>query len=389
MRIGRTAALAALGVLGVMPILDAPAQSATPNAARHVVTPEAKAMKLNLRLADLPPGYAVESDYEVGSDGSCYRSVDHILGTPDLDHRHVECTIVFHDNWRPPGSSRPETVESVTLRFKDVAAATAGFAARHELAYGLFEESGDPSTEKVPATPLGDESRVWSSGTFFETGAIVAWRSGRVVSFIGATQRSEGEIETAALALAALQQRRVANPTPLLPADNDDSEVALDSPRLEVDPHWLGRRFEPGAGLPALEIFDSQWLYSWDEGPDWSASVVYVAKGGGVSLSLWKPRNWTRYKRGVIGRRVFRFSCKPRRVKLPRGHAIVHSTKDRRHAPCGRGSTNHFFATVHLAKLVVTINEPGCVFCVGGSDYGAFNSAAAMRAVARGLQPRR
>jgi hypothetical protein len=382
----RTGGVVALAALGLTLTIAASAQSARPGASKHVVEPEAMSMNLTLRLVDLAPGYVVTSDYEVGSDGACYRSVDHTRGTPEAEHPHVECKIAFGDNWRPPGTSRPRTVESATLRFDDVAGATAGFGARRDFAYNLFEESGVRSTERIPASGLGDDARVWS----WATGTIVVWRSGHVVSFIRTIGDSQGAIEQAALDLAPRQQVRIAQPAPLLPSDNDDSEVALNSPRLEVDIRWLGRHFKPGGGLPALDIFDSSWLYSRDEGPDWSANVLYVGKGGVTSLSLWKPRAWRHYKRGAIGRRVFGSSCtKPKRVKLARGRAILRSTKDRRRKPCSRSSGNHFFATVHFKDLVATINTPDCVFCVRGGDYGAFNSADAMRALVRGLQTRK
>jgi hypothetical protein len=222
-------------------------------------------------------------------------------------------------------------------------------------------------------------------------------------------------LERAALRYAGRQQARIVSPSPLLPSDNDDAEVALDSPRLEVDVRWLGRRLEPGDGLPPLSLFDSEWTHSRGEGPGWSANLVYAGKGGYVSLSLWTVRGWKRYRRGVIGRRVFDFPCtKPTLVRASRGRAVVRSTRNSRGASCGSAPARrvfspdcsidpnpnarlrpcyatpgkHFVATVHFKDLVITVNAPNCVFCVSGSDYGVFNSAAGMRAIVIGLRAR-
>jgi hypothetical protein len=74
----------AVAALGLALPGAAQAESSNARASKHVVTHEAEAMNLNLRLVDLPAGYEVTSDFQVNSDGVCYRNVDHARGTPDF-----------------------------------------------------------------------------------------------------------------------------------------------------------------------------------------------------------------------------------------------------------------------------------------------------------------
>lgn len=357
-----------------------------PSVGMHVAEPEADFMNLNLRLVDLPPGYEVSSDFYLNSDGLCLRSVDHGTGVPNQAYPYLECDLTFGDNWVPPGVRRPREVGSASFRFDAEEGAIFGFRNREYLSLSANDDA-QGGRERVPAVELGDEAREWS----WDGGAMVAWRSGNVLAFVGTSgpggskpKRYERMLRRAALRLAIRQQARIAKPTPLLPSDNYDAEVALDSPRMKVAVRWLGLSHEPGGGLPRLELFDSA---SWHGGAGWSADMIYVGQEGGVSLTLWRPQAWKRVKRSVIGARIFRFSCtKPQRVRAP-GQAIVYSTRDRRRAACDE-TGNHFFAIVHYRDLVATINMPDCVFCVGGWQQGVFNSASAAAAIARGLHRR-
>jgi hypothetical protein len=337
-----------------------------------------------LRLVDLPAGYEVTSDFD-GSDGSCNE------GPAPTGHHRVACDLTFGDNWRPAGISRPSEIKSVALRFDDVASAAAAFDARPDLVYDLFEESGDLATARAPDIAIGDDARIWSwEESQWATGAIVIWRWQHVIAMVHVTARSRDQSERVALRLAAIQQGRVSKLTHILPGENGDSEVALDSPRLQVPIRWLGRRFEPSGGLPGLDIFDSAWAYAGGEGPGWSAEILYVGQGSGAQVSLFRTRAWKRFKRGVIGKRIFGWSCtKPRRVGLADGWAAIRSTRDHPRKRCQKsGKGNHFFAVAHFRDVVATVNIPGCTSCVSGRDWGAFNTPGAMRAVVRGLQPR-
>lgn len=357
----------------------------TPRASTHLDHAPQGPAPINrlLRLIDLPPGYEVTSDYSIGSDGSCTE------GPAPTGHHRVACEITFGDNWRPAGASRPTQVESVALRFDDVASATAAFDAKADLVTEVFEETGDPATARVPDASIGDDARIWSWTSSFEAGAIVVWRWRHVVAMVHLSGRTQASVsEGAALPLAVRQQTRVSNLTPILPGENDDSTVALDSPRLQVPVRWLDRRFEPGGGLPPLEIFQSSWAYAGGEGPGWSADITYAGQDGAVQIALFRPEAWKRYKRSVIGKRSFDFSCtKPRRMSLPGGWAAIRSTRDRPRARCRR-SGNHFFAFAHFGDVVATVNIPNCVFCVNGRDWGVFNAPGALRAVVRGLRLR-
>lgn len=264
--------------------------------------------------------------------------------------------------------------------------ATAAFAARDQLAAEVIDDFFPESDDLPTSVPIADEARWWPDQL------VVAWRSGSVLGFLRTGRafkpnpRRRQMLKRAALRLAMRQQARIAKPTPLAASDNDDAEVALDSPRLGVAVHWLGRRLDPGGGLPPLELFDSE---SEHGGAGWRAQMLYVGTEGGAQLTVWKPRMWKRIKRSVIGKRIFRFSCDPpQRIQVPNGRAAIYSTRDRTRAPCSSGKRSHFFAVVRYRGSVVTVNAPQCVFCVLGREWGSFNSAAAMRALVRELERR-
>jgi hypothetical protein len=178
-------------------------------------------------------------------------------------------------------------------------------------------------------------------------------------------------------------------PTPLPPADNDDRLVPLDHPRLGLPVWWLGDPFVAPGSLPALALEDAAVL---GDGPGWDATIEYAAAqaGAGVTLGLWRPRAFARFKRTRLGRLVRGQRCaRSTRIDLPAGHAVIyagHADPPRR---CSRRAPDRYLAHVHLDGAVVTVNLPACFLCIAPVDGDPYNTEAAMSAVVEGLAPRR
>ncbi len=85
---------------------------------------------------------------------------------------------------------------------------------------------------------------------------VVVWRSGAVLGIVIASSLDgDGDARArAAVRLAALQQERIANPTPLRPPVNDDRFVLLDDPTLKATVMWLGEQLPARGGFPALDL---------------------------------------------------------------------------------------------------------------------------------------
>jgi len=239
---------------------------------------------LTLRLGDLPRGYLV------GDDSGCglYLAGE---GSPRAlaemrRHRHRTCESQFEQLWVAPGAAAaPPLVESAAIRFATDAGAAAAFGLARPLAGYVFGVRGG-SLERPPSNVSVGDSAVlfWTDdalvrGRARRTGAVLAWRSGRVVALVLAAGQSASASQQAAHRLAQIQQARIQAPTPLRPRDNDDREVPLDNPELGIDVHWLGRRFRPTDGLPALKLTDSFGPLGRAGGPGWRAESTMRPSG--------------------------------------------------------------------------------------------------------------
>jgi hypothetical protein len=219
------------------------------------------------------------------------------------------------------------------------------------------------------------------------SGSAVLWRSGRVLALVFVAGRGGGQTDEA-LRLAGAQQRRIAEPTPLVPADNDDRQVPLDDPRLSLPVWWLGESFPAPEPLPALVLEDALALGG---GPGWRADIDYErAQGGpGVTIALWRPRAFARFKATRLGRLVRGQRCARRTpVGLPGGRAVIYAGYADPPRRCARRAPDRYLAHVFLDGTVVTVNVPACLLCVRGAESGPYNSEAGMRAVVEGLRAR-
>ena len=359
---------------------------------------------LVLRLPDLGRGYVVADD------GGC-RTTFGREGTPiplvRLERRHPfsGCDIEFDEAWSPPGVRRPAAVSSHAYVFRDPVAADAGLRA----AAGLLEFTVGPGrrsfARRSPSRPVGNEAVVLETdealagGRPRRPGVAVAWRAGRVLSFVFEAGLAGERGEASALRLAERQQARIAAPAPLAPHENDDLEVPLDDPRIAGLVHWLGRSHDPPGGLGRLRLSDV-----YPDRPGWEVGLRYA---GGVWLGVWRPAAFARFKASRLGRLVWhspcakaiRFDSGTARAVIYRGYGPPHGdgapppsgpvrlAPGIESGPCPERAPDRMLAHVRLGRVVVTINIPICFYCIAerGNPY---NTVAGMKAAIRALRPR-
>jgi hypothetical protein len=348
---------------------------------------------LMLRLSDLPSGYLVD-------DAGCGIGTENAppaLAQIVITYLPEACGIDFFHRRAIP------EISAGALTFKTQQGASAMFADRLELVRYV---TGVPQlTEQQPQSGIGDEARTFSSRDALRQGraedhapgAAVVWRRGTALGFVLAAAQPGRRAERLALRLAKTQDGRMRNPTPLSSNENDDREVWLDDPRIDVPVYWLGTTFASRKGLPPLRLFESQ-------GPPEPRSGDYVGKqaelqyeapgsrAGGTVLELWPPRAWRRFKRTRPGRQVWGSRCaRVRRVRLRSGYANVYSGYARapRSRSCPGRPFDTFVAHAYFRRAVVAVNL--CIGCLSGTPDSSdpYNSVKGMTAIVRGLRLRR
>ena len=341
--------------------------------------------RLTLRLVDLGPGYVVLNEDGCGG-VLAGEGVPSALTRLYNEQPHVGCTTELIELWSPPGSDpRPGRVLSAAFAFADANGASAELRySRHVVAFvtGLQRESLVPMQIGVT---FGEESLA------FRTGEAVAvlWRSGSVMSIVMVDGPDSATAVQAAPELAAIQQQRVLAPTPLLPGDNDDTEVPLDNPRLGIDVRWLGKSLDPANGLPPISLRYAEGPVGRGEGPGWRARIDYGTEpfGGDVQIGLWRPKAWRRLGSSRFGQLIRKDRCtRVRRVPLSPGRARIYAGYVDPPARCSERRPDRFLATVGFRDVVVTVNLPICWTC--REKGGPYNSLAGMHAVVRALRPR-
>jgi hypothetical protein len=348
---------------------------------------------LTLRLVDLGPGYTL-GDLPgcgvVAGEGAAPA-----LTQLYLKHRHRECNSTFLERWTPPGSGpRPRSILSAAFRFGDVAGPSAELNVRDVIAYvvGLQPTSLVPG----PAPAIGDESVAFKTGVApvpgepDQPGAVVAWRSGRMLALVMAAGR-HADVVAEATRLANVQQQRIERPTPLLATDNDDIEVLLDDPGLETPVLWLGRVLRPGGRLPAPTLA----LAETDETPSEIGDLRLEYERAkppfaGVSLYVWQRSRWRRFSKDPFARLGWHERCvRSTRVPVKGGVAVIYAGHEQRQARCGR-PPDRFLAHVFLRDVMVSVNPVICIRCrrLGISDDSSYDSMEGMRAIVHALQVR-
>jgi hypothetical protein len=326
-----------------------------------------------LRLADLPAGYVQSGEYGCGpfisTEGASPR-IDELL----RETRPRGCTAEFRSAWRDRGSAR-----SAVFSFSTVEDARSGWALREE----LFLRFGAVSiSQELPTDHPGDEAVRFDS----EGGAGLAWRDGPVLAVVYGKGSSAQEGRRFAAELARKQDSRIHAPEPL-PDTERGREVGLDDPSIAVPVYWLGRQFEP-PGLPALELYEGVHL-AGEHGPGNEVKIDYQGEGlrFGVSIDLWQPATWDRFKTTRLGRMVWDSPCARRGdLRLQRGRATIYGGYGS--GACPQSEPDHWVAHVYLDGVVATVNMPNCYACAGGLSDNPYNSRRGLEAVVRGLRRR-
>jgi hypothetical protein len=307
---------------------------------------------LLLRLPDLGPGYVITK--WGSSDRSCA-----VLPTASVGWRRVlgsgrsrGCHLAFEQVWTPPGTAPgPGGVQSYAFTFDTTAGPTAALARPRTLP-GFFRRRDLRIVE--PAPQIGDQAVLMrfhktTLGLHVSAG-IVLWRSGSVLGMVIAATLRRGDADArAAVRLAALQQARIASPTPLRSPVNDDRFVALDDPTLHVPELWLGEQLPAHGRFPELDLRATDRPFSLFGGPQPLVQMRYGTAGlpASVTVELWRPGALRR----LLRRPLDRDRCRRRfDGRLDGGRATILATYRRKHGRCPQGDARYtalaFFSDV-------------------------------------------
>jgi hypothetical protein len=352
-----------------------------------------------LRLHDLLPGY------QIGDDGGCGPLGP--VGEGELSgsrfakrymtwifkYRPEGCDLEYEQVFAVPGlEPAPPLVEARTLNTPSEAAADSGFGLFVTLV-NHYKEGRYRKTVLIP--PSGVEAALYRSndelveGHIHKSATILFWRQGNLLAMIEAAGQDPRRNDSAALHFAQIQQERLEHPSPYTEAERDDTEVWLDDPSLKFPIYWLGRRFDPGQGLPATELDEA---FTGTEGPPGQKTALWYEH---FTLGTWTRRSWKRYQRSALGRLNLRSPCARRtELALTRGRAVVYFGHGRPHATFGhehpRAGTcphrppKHYWAVAYVGRTVVGVELTICTLCTE-DGYGRYNSLKGMKAILNGL----
>lgn len=321
-----------------------------------------------LRLSDLPEGFRYGDDRGCGDIATTeggVRELDEFL----LETRPRWCFAEFSREW---GGS-PRTVESALFLFDSDDDARRAWELRETLfarmaAIYFTRERGH-----------GDAIAFDSKGEYLR-GAGEAWRDGRLVVAVYEEGLSGDDGRDFASDVAERQRHRIESPSN--PVREDDREIALEDPAIAIPVYWLGREFEPD-GLPTLTLYRGDHLRG--DGPGNEVKIDYEADQGTVTLDLWKPDAWTRFKDTRLGKISWSAPCARRtELKVEGGRAEIYGG----HSKGCDGEPDHWLAHVYYDEVVVAVNMAYCYTCGGRSPTDPYNTREGMAAVVRGLKRR-
>jgi hypothetical protein len=335
-----------------------------------------------LRAGDLPRGY-VEGD-DTGCGLATTEGDDQALESLFAKEQPRACIIELNLAWA--GAKGPRSVTSAAYVFHDAAAASRGFRATTP----LLEYTASLSPRQTQVTDLGDEGQIVRGRGLNNPAVGVVWRSGNVLAMLVV----EPVDEPAALAFARLQQRRIAGTSAAVPPPMDTVELELDDPALKLPVYWLGRSFDPAGPLSKLDLAAASVVAT---GPGNSVKLDYggVARGHaiGITLDLWQPDAWERFRQTRLGRLVWDSGCaRKTTLRLPDGHAEIfqgYGTRQPLEPPCPSRPPDRVLAHVYLRGVVVAVDMPYCYGCAGPPVLrNPYETVAGMTAIAKGLRLR-
>lgn len=353
---------------------------------------------LLLRLPDLGPGYVVEWPGLSAINHPCLSLLPSTRVMSKLrGHAPFRgCWLSFVRAWTVPGAAPgPESVDSIAFAFNDPPSARSVLAHASSLASRLF--GFDTRIWHEAAAPsIGDEAALWRADIdVYGPGlhphhiaiALVGWRTGSTLGLLltDGDPRSDASVRTA-LRLAALQQARIATPTPLRPRVNDDRLVLLDDPGLGAPVMWLGEHLTSSGPFPALRLSNTNDTFDLGEHPQPLVRLIYSTPRlpETAKVELWRPRALRRNLR----RPPRPYQCQRRfDVDVPGARAWIEATylREPRRAS-GRCPHRGAFITAvaFFDKVGVTIDANGCCRSV----VPPYDSRAGLRTLLQALRPR-
>ena len=288
----------------------------------------------------------------------------------------------------PPG---PAGVDTLAFAFDTPARPTTALSHPRSLVPGLLYPSRRFLRIVEPAPLIGDQAVLMRKdrtilGLHVSVGVVV-WRSGAVLGIVIATSLTRGDATArAAVRLAALQQERIANPTPLRPPVNDDRFVLLDDPTLKATVMWLGEQLPARGGFPALDLRATDQTIGLFTPPQLLIRLIYGTPRlpHTVKVALWRSRGLHR----LLRRRIPPYVCQRRfDADAPRGRAWIVETL-RREPRRANGRCPHsggdLTAIAFFNDVAVTIDASSC--CRSRSD--PYDSRPGLRTLLRTLRPR-
>jgi hypothetical protein len=321
-----------------------------------------------LRLGDLPAGFRYGDDRgcgDVWSTEGRENELDELL----VETRPRWCLGDFAREWGGP----PRIAQTTLFLFESDEDAKHAW----ELRKHLFASFG----RILITTERGDGDAVaFDSNGLQQLGAGEAWRDGRLVVAVYEEGLSGKVGREFAADLAAKQRERIETPSD--PLEEDDREIALEDPAIATPVYWLGREFEPEK-LPKLELDRADHLRG--DGPGNEVKIDYQGDASSLTLDLWKPETWTRFKTTRLGRLIWSSRCARRSdLRVEGGRAEIYGGYSK---GC-QGEPDHWLAHVYYHDVVVALNMAYCYACGGRPASDPYNSREGMEAVVRGLRRR-
>ena len=288
----------------------------------------------------------------------------------------------------------PRVVESSVAIFDDEDDARQATTFRAELIRFMVGTSSPRGFEPLPGFGH-DAVRFRSSGdNDVPAEAGVIWRNGNLLAIVlaGGEGMTRSYADDKAVELAVRQQKRIESPRAQEPPEKRDVELPLDDPTLDVPVYWLGRTFEPGGGLPALEL-GSAWAGSAPPELGWTAEMDYGARKplSVVKISVFSPAAFETFERGVLGRQVIGARCaESTEQKVPGGHAVIwRGFAKPVDGACPNRPYDRYVAYVYLEDAVVSINQPWCIYpCASPLAGNPYNTERGVAVIAKSLRVR-
>lgn len=361
------------------------------------------ASQTTLRLNELPPGYRVsEDECEPADSATELEDASETVMRFLAQNRLEGCIFKYERLFRGSGQGpAPKEVGTVSVVAPNPTVAVNAATLVPELIALMGGEDG--YTEVAPVEKIGEETRLFHVanpvGPLNEQPpeSVLFWRDGRILAGLMVSLPNHPVADQLIFSLAHLQQAHIDSPTPYTEAEADDRLVELDDPRLGGPVYWLGAKFSPGQGLPSVRPsfvtargFTGRGLFGLLNRRPQGMPRYAISYTRRLLIGAWDRPIWSRLLETTRGAPVWTWDCTlSRRVKLPRGHAIVYGAYGKDYERCPSRPPKWFFANVFIGDTVVAVNTPvcgarGCTL-YSSNAYGSFR---AMATVARGLHVR-